>query len=99
MFVALGIGDCRGRKRHYGLCMSSEPTLNDTLWLDAIENAYGVRLEAGQIYAEVNGQVYAGSEYVATLGASALPQDATSWAASIAHLPRALGRMDVATKT
>ena len=61
--------------------------MNDAAWLDAIEDQYGVRLGPGQIY-DQRGQVYAGSEYVATLGSTDDPQDATQWSDSLNHMPR-----------
>jgi hypothetical protein len=67
-------------------------------WLDAIERDYGVRLSPRQMYADARGRVYAGSEYVARLGKSVHPDDASDWTPSIGHMPRGANRMDVAER-
>lgn len=71
----------------------------DTTWRAAIEDAYGVSLGAGQVYADRRrGFVYAASEYVAKLGATDAPEDATEWADTIAHRPRHTKTIEIARK-
>lgn len=54
------------------------------LWLDAIRERIGTSLRyASEIYADANGRVYAGSEYVAQLGITNHPADATAWADNV----------------
>lgn len=68
-------------------------------WLDAIEEAYGVRLGAGQVYVDArSGRVYAGSEYVAQVGPDADPARARLWADSLAHMPRFGSGIEVAER-
>jgi hypothetical protein len=69
-------------------------------WLDRIERDYGVRLGAGQLYVDRGrGYVYAGSEYVARVGATDEPEDAREWTDSIGHFPRGTGRLEVAERS
>lgn len=67
-------------------------------WAVAIEDGYGVSLEAWQLYADRAGRVYAGSEYVARLGVSTRPQDAAEWADAISHFPRHSGRLETSSR-
>ena len=53
------------------------------LWVDAIRERTGTSLgRPSEVYAQ-RGLVYAGSEYVARLGATNHPDDATEWAESV----------------
>lgn len=72
------------------------PEIDEAEWLAAIRDQYGVRLGDGQLYTDTARRVYAGSEYVARLGATTDPVDATDWTPSIAHFPRYIDRLEVA---
>lgn len=58
-------------------------------WLDAIERNYGVRLTYENDVYSSGALVYAASTYVARLGATNHPDDATEWASSFGHRPLA----------
>ncbi len=74
---------------------------HETLWLDSIEDDYGVRLSAGQLYYDHRtGRVYAGSEYVCIVPRDkpVVPSNASSWTDSIGHMPRGGRGIETATR-
>lgn len=62
-------------------------------WREAILARVGTSLRyASDIYADQNGRVYAGSEYVARLGATTAPEDATEWTTAVNAIDYGRGR-------
>jgi len=80
------------RQRHEQLDCPKNPnahrSIDELEWQQRIFLDYGVWLGPGQFYVDRRGRVYAGSEYIATLGDDNTPEKARGWTDTINHMPR-----------